>query len=381
MDTNQPSQDDKDLVDRNQQISQDKTPPDAPVGPPPVPPALPPSTTSPNPPAAPPPSAPPPAPTPPTPAPPLSDNIPLQQPNEHNVGVGTPNIGIEEKQVPPTPPPAEPTEKEETPSPSPPPSEPSASDQNEDEKIEIADYNNHSKPEPPEPPAPAEKNEAAATPVQVKNYQNPAPTATPITPQPPVKASNSNTPLVVFILVALIVGSAGGFFGFRYWDNLKTSASVEPSSELTKSPSLTVSTWQNYTSALHNFSLKYPYGWASSTNDPKAESLVFAANEESLTGEPTGYKVEINFQNSNGQTLKNWVEANTAAMGEKNAAKEITVSGQTAYQQELSKTGPKIATYVARGDKIMIITYSAPENVFGEGGQWYNNLIDSINLT
>lgn len=319
---------------------------------------------------------------PPTPPPPVSptqpvaskpepvDRIPLQQPSEHNVGVGTPNIGVEEKQIHnnvnqsssvPLDSIVKPVSQTTPVAP--------------EEKIEVAEYGKNSNSQ-------GMKNdpEPQKDPIQVKNYQNPNPQNSPQQPQPPVKAANPNMSLVVFILIALVLGSSGGFFGFRYFDRIKTSASTNESPSATISASPGSSALKAYTSALYNFSLSYPGDWFASSTDEQAESLTFASNQESLESDPTGYKIEINFQNSNGKTLKNWVSANTTASGETKAAKEITVSEKTAYQQEISKSGLKVATYIERGDKIMIVTYSAPTEVFGNGGDFYNNLVDSIKL-
>ncbi|MCL5407268.1 MAG: photosystem II reaction center PsbP family protein [Patescibacteria group bacterium] len=365
MDINQPNQANKDLGTQN--------PPNIPVSPP----------TSTPPPAAPPvPSSPPPAPpstppAPPAPPEPPKSNIPLQQPSEHNVGVGTPNIGVEEKQIPIHTP--EPPQSMSAMPPAPPKSEPEitppikAESQDTGYQIEVADYGIPSANPPLEKPI----DNPNTQPVQVKNYQNQNPQNP---PQPPVKANSFNTPLTIFIVLALILGSAGGFFGFRYLDQSKTAASTETTPTATTSPSLDINTWQTYNSTGEKFSIKYPTGWFTNTTADGADSLIFASNKESLEGTPTGFKVEINFQNANGQTLKKWVEANTATTGEKKAAKVITVSGQTAYQQELSKNGSKVATYIERPSKIMVVTYSAPENIFGDGGQWYNNFINSIKL-
>lgn len=193
---------------------------------------------------------------------------------------------------------------------------------------------------------------------------------------------------MVLAILALVIGASGGFFGFRYWDRLKTSASettVSPSpSSATlsaeESPSLDVSLWSTYSSTLYNFSVKYPNGWLASTTSPTADDLVFAVNQESLAGALTGFRIEINFQDANGKTLKSWVEANAVATNEKNAAKEITVDTQTAYQQQLTNNQPAMATYLSRGEKIMIVTYTAPAEEMGDGGVWYNNLINSIKL-
>lgn len=342
---NQPVQDEKNL---NQ--TPPAPPPTPPTPPPPKEPSAMPQTPPPTPNPTPPPANPPPPPEPSK----ETNNIPLQQPSEQNVGVGTPNIGVEEKQ--------EPT-----------PAQQATPNQDKEYTIDVADSNKNPANQPP--PQPPDNTPA----LQIKNYQNPSQNI-PAAPQPPVKAS-SNTSLVIFIILAIITGSAGGFLGFRYYDQTKTSASTETSPQITESPTLDVNTWSTYTSTLYNFSLKYPNGWATSTTDQKAEALVFASNPESLSDTPTGFKIEINFQNSNDQTLKKWVEANTVIIGEKKTAKEITVSGQTVYQQELTKNGLQVATYLERPSKIMIVTYSAPETLFGEGGDWYNTLINSITLT
>lgn len=382
---NQPTQDDKELVEQNQKTSQmtglppaDNPPADdlptppqspAPVGPSPSPPPPPPEPARPLSEVM----AEPPKPTPSAAPPPPAPPVPPPSPKE-NVGVGTPNIGVENTPTKPTSPAPAPPEPPSPPEPIAPPQKEPETDKNKEYKIDVAAYSDDAEDRRREaPPAPN------AAPVQVKNYQNPDPQVMAGTPQPPVKAGNPNVSLVVFIVLALIVGSAGGFFGFRYWDKLKTSASVEKTPEATQSPALEGENL-SYTSNLYDFSLQYPVGWFASTTDPQAETIAFASNQDTLSGDPTGYKIEVNFQNSNGQTLKKWVEANAAAMGENKKAKEITVSGETAYQQELEKNGPKVATYIERQDKIMLITYSAAEGLFGEGGDLYNALINSIEL-
>lgn len=351
MDISQPNQPNKDLSTQNQ--------PQMPVTPP-SPPPPPPAVTAPDSkPVTSPPSIPPSS-----PPPPPQSNIPLQQPSEHNVGIGTPNIGVEEKQTPASPPI--------------PPSNTPPSQEKDDTVIEVESYG----PPVAAPSAQLTHQEPATNnipqPVQVKNYQNQNPSNT---PQPPVKAGGSGVSLAILVVLALILGSAGGFFGFRYWDQAKTSADTESSSpETATSPSLDINTWSTYTSTTEKFTVKYPNGWFANTTSGSADTIIFASNKESLEGTLSGFKVEINFQNTNGQTLKKWVEANTVTTGEKKSAKEITVSGQTAYQQELSKNGTKVATYIERSSKVMIVTYSAPDDIFGDGGQWYNNLINSITL-
>ena len=159
-----------------------------------------------------------------------------------------------------------------------------------------------------------------------------------------------------------------------------TEQSASP--ETTETPTKDVNLWPTYTSTLFDFSLKYPRGWYAKTTEPEAEVLAFSENKESLESTLTGFKIEIVFQVDNGKTLKDWVEANSVSTGESKKAKEITISEKTAYQQELVKNDPKVATYIAipSEQKVMVVTYSAPADKFGEGGEWYNNLINSIKL-
>ncbi len=269
-----------------------------------------------------------------------------------------------------------------------------------------------SAPTPDKPQEEEAKIEVAATDIPIKSYdrnrtsEQPTAGPVPVSPalggpsiapmtsppppagNPPVKVTSGSPTAIVTALaiLALVIGSFGGFFGFRYWDNLKTSASeanASPSPTITapESPSLDVNAWSSYTSNLYNFSLKYPNGWFASTTDPEAQTLVFASDQETLDGDLTGFKIEINFQDANGKTLKSWVEANSVTINERSKAQEITVDGQTAYQQTVSKPQPSVVTYIARGEKIMTITYTAPPEMLGEGGDWYNNLINSITLT
>lgn len=315
---------------------------------------------------------------------PPQDNIPINQPkpsippapqsphpsNDNdlaNVGVGTPNIGVEENDIPP-PEPKKPPEMPE-----------------EKATFETSDVN-LPPPPPPKQEPPNETPPPQPTPptdqVQIRNYQTSQPQSQPpsFTPKPPVKAPNSKTMLIIGTLLALGIGSAAGFYGFRYFDQIKTQAVQESSTTSPESPSTDVSAWPIYNSTLYSFSLKYPNVWKINTTDPQADSIVIASNQESLEGELTGYKIEINFQNANAKNLASWIDANAVTSSEKSKAKEITVSDQKAYQQILSQNGPKVATYIDRSQKIMIVTYSAPQNIFGEGGDWYNKLINSIKL-
>ncbi len=235
-----------------------------------------------------------------------------------------------------------------------------------------------------QPPPTGSQPPAAGTP-QPPFAKRPSPAVAPAaTPAPPTKAPNTGAILTVLAILAIVLGSAGGFYGFRYYDNLKitatTNGSPSPEITITETPSLDVNLWSTYASTKYSYSLKYPNEWAASTTDAQADELVFASNEESLTGVPTGFKIDINFQDLSDKDLETWVEDNSVIVSEENPAKEVTVSGTTAYQQELTQNGPQVATYIEVGSMVMIVTYSAPSDTFGEGGDWYNTLISSIQL-
>ncbi len=342
--------------------------------------------------------APPPKPEPPANKPliPLQNDKPAQ-----DIGVGTDNIGVEKKlqpvQTPPmaTPPPpavdeAKITHSDPNPVISPmPPSEPPPS---------------VPQPLPATPPAPQEaeaKIEIQTTDIPIKSYDSSKITNVPnAVPPPPPKPDvpNQGGPLIkagggpaatiaIIAVLALLFGATGGFFGFRYWDNLKTAAFSEKSptsatpSAISESASATdTSNWPIYSNAKYKFSIMYPTGWVASTTDPQAEEIVFASNQESLAESPSGFRVDIVFQDSNGKTLKSWVEANSVTTNETKPIKEVTVSGKTAYQQEQTNIRPAVATYIERPDKIMIITLTAPATKMGEAGTWYNSIINSIVL-
>lgn len=323
-----------------------------------------------------PPSPPPATPPPPTPGPAPAPPPTTEPPQDMGVGnpptdmgVGNPKIGVEleEKKAPATPPKSEATREEPA-------------------KIEVAttdipiksyDQNRTNEPLAPAsvPVSPALGGQGApADPVS----------APPAAPAVKISSGSPGSIITVLAIMALIIGSVGGFFGFRYWDNLKTSAATEsspsPTALASETPSLDVSTWSTYSSTLYNFTLKYPNGWSASTTDPNADSIIFASNQESVTGDLTGFRIEIGFQDANGKTLKSWVEANSVTTNNRNPAREITVDDETAYQQNISKPQVAVTTYIARGEKIMTVTYSAPEEMMSEGGDWYNNLINSITL-
>jgi len=324
---------------------------------------------------------------PPTPAPDLGP----PSASEPDFGVGRPNIGVEleDKKTPTISEPA--PENPEPPKEAPPSPAPMQTDSSVNIKavgappptsapsydVPINKYSDKVSDTPQAPPA------ANAVPLN-PNLANMAgaPSKT-RSPQPPIKAPGSAAgTITILAILALIVGGFGGFLGFRYVDRVKTSASTvntSPSADIGQTA--TTGKEKSYASTKYGFSLEYPSNWFSSTSDNQADQIVLASNQESLTAKATGDKVSIVFQDSNGKELKDWVEANAAATSETKPSKAITVDGKTAYQQELSNNGQAVATYIKTGEKIMILTYTAPTEMMAAGGDIYNLIINSLKLT
>lgn len=337
-------------------------------------------------------TSPPPKPEPPANKPviPLQNDKPAQ-----DIGVGTDNIGVEKKLQPSQTPPL-------MAAPEPPSDEAKIthSDPNPVIMPTVPSAPSTPRPAPASPPQDEKSNiEVQTTDIPIKSYDSSKTTNVPnaVPPAskppeagdvPPIKASGGPAATIAIIAVlALLFGAAGGFLGFRYWDNLKTAAFSEKSptpatpSAISESASATdTSSWPTYPNAKYKFSIKYPPSWVASSTDPQAENIVFAANQASLAESPSDSRVEIVFQDSNGKTLKSWVEANSVTTNETQPIKEVTVSGQTAYQQEQTNIRPAVATYIERPDKIMIVTLTAPATKMGEAGTWYNSIINSIVL-
>jgi len=323
------------------------------------------------------------------PAMPQAPQAPTPAPKP-DFGVGQHDIGVELDDPKPTPaePPVSPSEAPETPKPMQTDSSvnvkaigaPTASNTPPSYNIPINKYSDKVSDTPQAPGA------ANAVPLNPNLANITAPGSPPIAPKPPVKAPSSAAGTITALaILALLVGGCGGFLGFKYLDRIKTSAStVEPSSAATIGQTATSEKDKTYSSTKYGFSLTYPSTWFTSTSDKHADQtdeITLASNQESLAGKATGYKISLVFQDSNGKELKDWVEANSATTNEKKTAKAITVDKVTAYQQELSGNGPAVATYLKIQEKIMILTYTAPIDKMSEGGDLYNQIINSIKLS
>lgn len=394
MDKGQPNSDDLSNVQLNRAASNAPSPPPGPapspsVNTPPVavppPPPPPPSPIPPPPPPPPTPPASPVQPSPSIPPPPIDTSQPSP---EENFGVGRSNIGVEpddQKEVAAPRPQAVPPVA---------PAKPSVPPMQTDSSVNVKAVGPPPQNQPSSYNIPINKYSDKVSDTTPGNGQqaglplNPnlanisgAPSAGPV-PKPPIKAPSSATGTITTLaILALIVGGFGGFFGFSYFDRLKTTASTLSSASPGINQTATTEKEKTYSSAKYGFSLEYPSTWFASTADNQADEITLASNQESLSSEPTGYKVNIVFQDSNGKTFKDWVEANSAATGNSKPLKTISVAEKTAYQQDLDRNGPGVVTYIELKDKIMTLTYSAPAEMIGEGGDFYNQIINSIKLS
>jgi len=263
----------------------------------------------------------------------------------------------------------------------------------------------------PPPPPPIEPEKETPAKIDTGQYDmNVTPPAEPtITPQtqvnnnpiPPVKKPSSSRSVALITSIAilfLVIGFSGGFLGYKYSPQLRgfISSSADSNSSVSEEASTVVppkntnsepgdiSAWQIYANTQYKYSIKYPDNWYSkNTSDPIAKTVQFASFElsDSSSSTPTGYKVETVVQDSNSKSLLPWIEANNVASGVSGTPKEITVGNEKAYQQTITGISKSIATYIERGDKILIISYYAPDSQFDTGKKIYDKMIGTIKLT
>jgi len=258
---------------------------------------------------------------------------------------------------------------------------------------------NQPSPTPDTKPAAQEKIETSDYNVPVQASPKPQPTNFKPMPMPPIKQTGTGKAVGIITSVAivfLIVGFSGGFFGYKYVPKFKNLISSSADTSETDNSSQIgspisnnaepgdVSAWPSYSNTQFKYSIKYPDTWYNQgANDPTSKTVLFSSfkPDESSSTNISGYKVEIVFQDSNGKTLKDWIDANNVVTGASAQSPEkIEVSGQDAYQQQINGTNKNITTYISRTDKIMIITYYGPENTFATGKVLYDKMISSIKL-
>lgn len=241
-------------------------------------------------------------------------------------------------------------------------------------------------PEPetkPLPPVNETQVADTASPVQNKPVQ-------PITPQPISKMYNSITPVIIVALIVVFAGFGGGFAAYHYLPGLTQKAATtadittlptDTSIQLPKINKATpsdVSQWPIYTNTKYLYSVSYPDTWYSqNTNDPKTDAVRFSNyNPEE---KDTGSKIEIVLQNTNGQDLKTWVEANNITTNTNSAAlSTVKVGTKEAYQQ---KTGYQVKTYLLQASKVMTVTLTSTTTELTDSSALYQKVLDSLKLS
>ena len=211
-------------------------------------------------------------------------------------------------------------------------------------------------------------------------------------------------------ILVLVLGFGAGFLSYKFIpsfaDKFKASADTEApvtaSSKIITSPKISVSpsisispitsptstdplaNWSKYSNTKFSYSLKYPENWyGENTNNAQATAIQLTSFKPTTDGSgiQTGSKVEIIFQNANSKLLKDWIKDNNIVSGY--GTPELTalkIDGKDAYQQTVNSNGKSTSTYVFQADKIMVITYYAPESTFTTGKTTYDQIISTIKL-
>lgn len=250
-----------------------------------------------------------------------------------------------------------------------------------------------SEPEPkPEPDSEAEKkplpplNEIQVTDTAIPIQKNPPP----ITPQPISKIHTPITPVVIVALVIAFIGFGGGFAAYRYLPGLTqkaattadvatlpTDTNIQPPKSSKTLPS-DVSQWPLYTNTKYLYSVSYPDTWYSqNANNPETDAVRFTNYNPEEKDE--GSKIEIVMQNSNGQDLKTWVEANNITTNTNSAAlSTVKIGTKEGYQQ---KTGYQIKTYLLQAGKVMTVTLTSTATELTDSTALYQKVLDSLKLS
>lgn len=91
--------------------------------------------------------------------------------------------------------------------------------------------------------------------------------------------------------------------------------------------------------------------------------------------------MEITFQDSNGKTLKDWVDNNNTISKTTATPTKTTVGSKEAYQQELNEVSKSISTYILQNNLVMIISYYASDAKFSTGKPYYDQMIESLKFS
>lgn len=312
----------------------------------------------------------------------------------------------------PAPPPAEPPQPTPAPAPAapppppppstPPPTPPTLTPQPAEPPIGV-ELDKTKNPAPPKIPNPPKKQ------IEVADYtapgkkttldiqteeERPLPKYEPPAPAQPQTGIGKSVMIITGLAAIMLVGGfGGGFFGYQYWPKFLAgrtiSADVVNKENTAGAPQKTgepgqLDSWPIYSNTKFQYSVKYPDTWyGQNTGNSQAETVQFTSFKPSSAGSDdlTGFKIDIVFQDRQDKELKDWIEANNAAAQIKaGGLTQTKVAAKYGYQQTITSPQKSMATYLAKDDKVMIISYFAAEADFEKGKTIYNQLLSSLTL-
>ena len=222
-----------------------------------------------------------------------------------------------------------------------------------------------------------------------------------------LNTSRSISIATTFSILILVLGFGGGFLSFQNWSKItsliNTSADevvvdtasktpvvvpVTPAEIEKEAPIETVvdplKDWSSYTNTKFAYSVKFPDNWFGQNTTNAAADTISLTSVKPTSEEvqaQIGYKVEIRFQNSNSKLLPDWIKDNNTVGGY--GAPKLTalkIDGKDAYQETITTITKFSETYVFQADKVMVVSYFAPEKDFDAGLKFYQDIIGSIKL-
>lgn len=218
--------------------------------------------------------------------------------------------------------------------------------------------------------------------------------------QPPVKQPKPHSSVALITTIAILflgLGFGGGFFGYKYVPKFKNMLGATADTDKTTTETATkvannnsaidtsidTATWKTYTNTKYKYSINYPGNWLSdSLTDKEIKTIQFTSyKQDAGSTSADGYKVEITFQDSNGKTLKDWVDNNNTISKTTATPTKTTVGSKEAYQQELNEVSKSISTYILQNNLVMIISYYASDAKFSTGKPYYDQMIESLKFS
>lgn len=219
--------------------------------------------------------------------------------------------------------------------------------------------------------------------------------------------SRSISIATTFSILILVLGFGGGFLGFQNWSKITSKIGASADETIVETASKTpvvvpvtkeeaakevpvetvvdpLKNWSNYTNTKFAYSLKFPDTWfGQNTTNATADTISLTSvkpSSEEVQAQ-IGYKVEIRFQNSNSKLLPDWIKDNNTVGGYgMPKVTTLKIDGKDAYQETITTITKFSETYVFQADKVMVISYFAPEKDFDAGFKFYQDIIGSIKL-